>query len=101
MAQPTGSAGIGAARRRLQPPLRAVKVGGAVFHTQGGLVVDDGARVVGSDGKAFAIFSPPAERPAASPQGSLGYLSGNGLLTAVGYGFIAGAGAAAADRPPA
>jgi len=31
---------------KLAPPLYGVKVTGALFHTQGGLVVDDHARVV-------------------------------------------------------
>ncbi len=71
-----------------------MKVGGAVFHTQGGLVVDEGARVIGSDGLPFAnLFAAGGAACGVSGKEPSGYLSGNGLLTAVGYGFIAGAGA--------
>ncbi len=80
----------------LEAPFRAVRVGGAVFHTQGGLVVDAGARVVGEDGRPFAnLFAAGGAACGVSGGDASGYLSGNGLLTAVGYGFIAGAGAAA------
>ena len=83
--------------RQLEAPFLAVKVGGAVFHTQGGLVVDAGARVIASDGRLFSnLFAAGGAACGVSGSEPSGYLSGNGLLTAVGYGFIAGAGAAKA-----
>ena len=42
------------AKDRLAPPYYAVKVTGALFHTQGGLNVDERARVLKSDGTPFA-----------------------------------------------
>jgi fumarate reductase flavoprotein subunit len=74
-----------------------VKVTGALFHTQGGFVVDEEARVVWADGgKADNLYA--AGGAAAGVSGSLasGYLSGNGLLTATTLGRIAGRTAAAA-----
>ena len=79
----------------LQPPFRAVRVTGALFHTQGGLQVDAAARVVRSDGSALPNLL-AAGGAACGVSGSRpeGYLSGNGLLTAVALGRIAGAAAA-------
>ncbi len=77
---------------QLGMPLRAVKVGGAVFHTQGGLVVDESGRVVGGDGRPFRnLFAAGGAACGVSGKDPSGYLSGNGLLTAVGYGYLAGA----------
>lgn len=79
----------------LLPPFKAVKVTGALFHTQGGLAVDEGARALSAQGgglpNLFAVGG-----AAAGVSGSLasGYLSGNGLLTATVLGRIAGKGAA-------
>jgi fumarate reductase flavoprotein subunit len=79
----------------LSPPFQAVKVRGALFHTQGGLVVDDMARVIGLDGRPFDnLFAAGGAACGVSGASAAGYLSGNGLLAAVGYGFIAGAAAA-------
>lgn len=79
----------------LTPPFHAVRVTGALFHTQGGLVVDDQARVVGLDGAPFPnLFAAGGAACGVSGASAAGYLSGNGLLTAVSYGFIAGEAAA-------
>ena len=77
--------------KALDGPLMAVKVTGALFHTQGGLVVDGTARVMRAGGGAFAnLFAAGgAARGVSGPKAS-GYLSGNGLLTAVAYGWLAG-----------
>ncbi len=84
----------------LEAPFCAVRVGGAVFHTQGGLVVDAEARVLASDGRPFAnLFAAGGAACGVSGTDASGYLSGNGLLTAVGYGFIAGAAAATLASP--
>jgi fumarate reductase flavoprotein subunit len=75
----------------LAPPYRAVKVTGALFHTQGGLVVDAKARVVRTDGTPFDnLFAAGGAACGMSGSGAGGYLSGNGLLTAVVLGRIAG-----------
>ena len=75
----------------LVPPFAAVRVTGALFHTQGGLVVDAQARVLRTDGSAFAnlLAAGGAACGVSGPQAK-GYLSGNGLLTAVALGRRAG-----------
>jgi fumarate reductase flavoprotein subunit len=81
----------------LTPPYLAVKVTGALFHTQGGLVVDHSARVLRNNGEAIAhLFAVGGAACGLSGSKASGYLSGNGLLTAVAYGFIAGKAAASA-----
>jgi fumarate reductase flavoprotein subunit len=81
---------------QLQSPFRAVKVTGALFHTQGGLVVDSQARVIGASGLPIPrLFAAGGAACGVSGSQASGYLSGNGLLTAVAYGSIAGWAAAA------
>ncbi|WP_436644230.1 FAD-dependent oxidoreductase [Microbaculum sp. FT89] len=81
----------------LKPPYHAVRVTGALFHTQGGLVVDGSARVRKADGAPVAnLFAGGGAACGVSGSRIEGYLSGNGLLTAVALGSIAGR--AAADR---
>lgn len=76
--------------------LYAVRVTGALFHTQGGLAVDAAARVLRDDGTALPnLFAGGGAARGVSGARVEGYLSGNGLLTAVGLGFVAGASAAA------
>jgi len=85
----------------LVPPLRAVRVTGALFHTQGGLVVDQTARVTRADGTPIGnLFAAGGAACGVSGPTAAGYLSGNGLLTAVALGHIAGreAGYLAAPR---
>lgn len=80
----------------LKPPFFAVKVTGALFHTQGGLVINDRAQVLRPDGTAFAnLFAGGGAACGVSGPDVSGYLSGNGLLTAIGFGWLAGASAAA------
>ncbi|TFL18715.1 FAD-dependent oxidoreductase [Jannaschia formosa] len=78
----------------LTPPYRAVKVTGALFHTQGGLEVDDHARVMGADGPIPGLFAAGGAALGVSGKGDSGYLSGNGLLSAVALGRVAGRAAA-------
>ena len=79
----------------LQPPFCAAKVTGALFHTQGGLVVDENARVVRKDGSLIAnLFAGGGAARGISGPGASGYLAGNGLLTATSLGKIAGRSAA-------
>ena len=76
-------------------PFHAVKVTGALFHTQGGLAIDSDGRVKRKDGTGFPnLFA--AGGTAAGVSGSIaaGYLSGNGLLTATVLGQLAGKAAA-------
>ena len=75
---------------KLVPPLYAVKVTGALFHTQGGLVVDENARVM----PLANVFAGGGAARGISGAHVWGYLSGNGLLSAVTLGRIAGTGAA-------
>lgn len=78
----------------LSPPYVAVKVTGALFHTQGGLVVDPAtARVLHRDGMPFDnLHAIGGAACGVSGKADDGYLSGNGLLAAVGLGLIAGRG---------
>lgn len=80
---------------KLAPPYYAVKVTGALFHTQGGLVVDTRARVLDKGGKPVPrLFAGGGAACGVSGPHVWGYLSGNGLLTAVTLGRIAGTEAA-------
>jgi fumarate reductase flavoprotein subunit len=80
-----------AVTKRLNPPLHAVKVTGALFHTQGGLIVDRRARVLRADGRPFPnLFAAGGAAAGVSGDKASGYLSGNGLLTATVLGRIAG-----------
>jgi fumarate reductase flavoprotein subunit len=75
--------------------LRAIRATGALFHTQGGLVVDGAARVLSPEGKAFPnLYAGGGAACGVSGSRVEGYLSGNGLLTAVALGYVAGAGSA-------
>ncbi len=80
-----------ASKPPLEPPYRAVKVSGALFHTQGGLAVDAHARVLRPDGAPLPnLFAGGGAARGVSGPSDWGYLSGNGLLTAVALGRIAG-----------
>ncbi|MEM8729882.1 MAG: FAD-dependent oxidoreductase [Pseudomonadota bacterium] len=77
--------------RPLAPPYMGVRVTGALFHTQGGLQVDAAARVRKSDGGVFPnLYAGGGAACGVSGQGDSGYLSGNGLLSAVVLGWLAG-----------
>jgi fumarate reductase flavoprotein subunit len=79
----------------LAAPFRAVRVTGALFHSQGGVAIDDQARVRLADGGAIPnLFAAGGAAAGVSGPEASGYLSGNGLLTAVALGRIAGLGAA-------
>jgi len=80
----------------LAAPYFAVKVTGALFHTQGGLAVDTDARVVDERGEPLPnLFAGGGAACGVSGAHVWGYLSGNGLLTAVTLGRLAGRAAAA------
>lgn len=79
----------------LAPPYCAARVTGALFHTQGGLVVDAAARVLRADGTPLPnLLAGGGAARGVSGAHIAGYLSGNGLLTAVVVGRNAGATAA-------
>ncbi len=72
-------------------PYFAVKVTGALFHTQGGLVINQQAKVVDENNVPFAnLFAGGGAACGVSGPDVSGYLSGNGLLTAIAFGFVAG-----------
>lgn len=89
-----------------QPPYYAVRVTGAIFHTQGGLCVDEKGRVKRQDGSLFPnLYAGGGAARGVSGPGADGYIAGNGLLTATSLGKLAGRDAArqlerdtAADR---
>jgi len=85
--------------RPLVAPFCGVKITGALFHTQGGLVIDPQARVLRPDGTALpnVCAGGGAARGLSGP-GAWGYFSGGGLLTATTLGRIAGTSAAAIAR---
>jgi fumarate reductase flavoprotein subunit len=79
----------------LTPPYCAVRVTGTLFHSQGGPAVDDRARVrLAAGGIVPNLFAAGGAACGVSGPEASGYLSGNGLLTAVALGRIAGQGAA-------
>jgi fumarate reductase flavoprotein subunit len=83
----------------LHPPYRVAKVTGALFHTQGGLVVDTHARVLRSDGTPLPnLFAGGGAAGGLSGPADWGYLSGSGLLMATTLGRLAGESAAALVR---
>jgi fumarate reductase flavoprotein subunit len=79
----------------LVPRYYAAKVTGALFHTQGGLVVDRDARVMKQDGTSFPnLFAGGGAARGISGPDATGYIAGNGLLTATTFGKLAGRAAA-------
>ena len=79
----------------LAPPCYGIKVTGALFHTQGGLAVDERARVLDPSGKPLPnLYAGGGAARGVSGAQARGYLSGNGLLSAVGLGRLAGRNAA-------
>ena len=75
---------------RFGPPFHAVRVTGALFHTQGGLDIDAQCRVRRTDGTTFPnLLAAGGAARGVSGNAVWGYLSGNGLLSAVAGGWIA------------
>jgi len=80
-------------------PYFAAKVTGALFHTQGGLVVDENARVRRADGSPMPnLFAGGGTARSISGPGVWGYLPAAGLCMAVTLGRLAGQAAAAQTR---
>jgi fumarate reductase flavoprotein subunit len=75
----------------LQPPFYGVAVRPALFHTQGGLVVNKHGQVVSNDGNPFNdLYAGGGAAVGISGSGNEGYSSGNGLLTAFSLGYLIG-----------
>jgi fumarate reductase flavoprotein subunit len=76
--------------RKLLAPFHAVRVTGALFHTQGGLDIDAQCRVLDGAGHPLPnLWAAGGAARGVSGNDVSGYLSGNGLLSAVAGGFIA------------
>lgn len=74
----------------LRGPFAAVRVLPALFHTQGGLVVDEHARVLRPDGSPIpGLYASGGAAEGISGHGASGYLAGNGLLPALGLAYLA------------
>lgn len=68
----------------------AIFVKPALFHTQGGLRVNEHAAVVTPAGELIGgLYAAGGAAAGISGHGAAGYLAGNGLLTALGLSFIA------------
>ncbi|MFC5061193.1 FAD-binding protein [Actinomycetospora atypica] len=76
--------------RALEPPYVAVEIVPALFHTQGGLAVDEDARVLDAAGRPLAgLYASGGAAVGMSGHGAAGYLAGNGLLPALGLAYRA------------
>ncbi|WP_040797672.1 FAD-dependent oxidoreductase [Nocardia higoensis] len=84
----------------LEPPYCVVRSVPALFHTQGGVTIDGDAQVIRTDGTPVpGLYAGGGVATGVSgADGARGYCSGNGLLTAVGLGRIAGRCAASSAR---
>jgi fumarate reductase flavoprotein subunit len=74
----------------LEPPYAVVRVTGALFHTQGGLLVDEHARVLRDRQPIPGLYAAGGAAAGISGHGAAGYLAGNGLLSALGLGYLSG-----------
>jgi fumarate reductase flavoprotein subunit len=84
----------------LDPPLYGAKVTGALFHTQGGLKINNKTQVLRKNGSAIPnLYAGGGTASGFSGKaGPAGYLSANGLLAALVLGKIAGEAASEACR---
>ena len=77
-------------KRALQAPFTAIRVTGALFHTQGGLDIDAHCRVLNAHGQPLSnLGAAGGAARGVSGNAVWGYLSGNGLLSAIAGGAIA------------
>jgi fumarate reductase flavoprotein subunit len=80
----------------LAPPYAGIRVTGALFHTQGGLVVDGQARVRRPDGTPLPnLYAGGGTARGMSGPTVSGYIPAGGLCMAITLGALAGAAAAA------
>lgn len=83
----------------LAEPYYAVKVSAALFHTQGGLIVNNDGQVKREDGSLLPnLYAGGGAARGISGPSSWGYMAGNGLLTATAFGRLAGRAAAKAVK---
>ena len=88
-----------AGKQPLLAPFCAVKVTGALFHTQGGVVIDTDTQVLRPDRSKFPnLFAGGGAARGMSGPSRWGYFSGGGLLSAVTMGRTAGTNAAQVAR---
>ncbi len=74
----------------LEQPYLVARVVPALFHTQGGLVVDEQARVLRPGGAPIpGLYASGGAASGISGHGAAGYLAGNGLLPALGLAYLA------------
>ncbi|MGW0180794.1 FAD-dependent oxidoreductase [Nocardia sp. NPDC003345] len=76
-------------RHPLSEPYIAIAITPALFHTQGGLVVDEHARVLAAGAPIPGLYASGGAAIGISGHGAGGYLAGNGLVTALGLAFLA------------
>jgi fumarate reductase flavoprotein subunit len=90
------------AQPALSGPLHALRVTGALYHTQGGLCVNGDAQVLRPDGSVLPnLFAGGGAAVGISGAGPSGYLPAAGLCAAVTLGRLAGAAAARLAGDPA
>jgi fumarate reductase flavoprotein subunit len=78
-------------RQMLLGPYYGVPVTGALLDTEGGLAINSDGRVLRDGGDAFPnLLAAGAAARGVSGDGGGGYLEGNGLLTALVGGYLAG-----------
>jgi fumarate reductase flavoprotein subunit len=82
---------VGRSRGRLDGPWYAAWITHGILTTQGGLLVDPAGRVLRPDGTAIGGLSAAGGAATGiSGPSPAGYSSGNGLLAAMGLGWIIG-----------
>ncbi|MDM5336627.1 FAD-dependent oxidoreductase [Fictibacillus enclensis] len=75
----------------LSGPLYGVKITPALFHTQGGLKINEYAQVLDKENTPIPhVYAGGGAAAGISGKHDYGYMSGNGLLSALGLGKIAG-----------
>jgi len=77
--------------KQLQAPFYGIKVSPALFHTQGGLLINENSQVIHKNGNVIDnLYAAGGTAVGVSGNHAYGYMSGNGLLAAMGFGKIAG-----------
>ncbi len=77
-------------KRSLVAPFHTIRVTGALFHTQGGLDINVQCQVLRPNGSSFPnLLAAGGAARGVSGDAVWGYLSGNGLLSAIAGGYIA------------
>jgi fumarate reductase flavoprotein subunit len=77
-------------KRSLKAPFHAIRVTGALFHTQGGLDINAQCQVLRADGTCLPnLLAAGGAARGVSGDAVWGYLSGNGLLSAIAGGYLA------------